>query len=210
MRQVLFTVVFCFCLCKVSAQDIATVFINMPDQHIPQLEDAWRKDLVDLYQSGKEARLKNTMNGESILREMTKDYLLLRSTERTTVELKLLPLVNNTHIVCMITTVEGPVADSKVEFYTTAWQQLEAAELYTPVEMEWFLKKEINRNSEDYKHAVSRLDMHLFKYRLSANDLTMTATYMTPEYLSKEDRDKVSSFLKDLPKVYTWTKSRFE
>ena len=37
----------------------------MPDQYIPQLEHAWRKDLVDLYTSGKESRLKNTMNGFS-------------------------------------------------------------------------------------------------------------------------------------------------
>lgn len=66
----------------------------MPDQYIPQLEHAWRKDLVDLYTSGKESRLKNTMNGFSTLQKLTNDYLLLQTTERSTVEMKLLPLVN--------------------------------------------------------------------------------------------------------------------
>lgn len=92
------------------------LFISMPDQNIPQLENAWRKDLVDLYKSGKDATLKNTMNGSSSLKKLTSDYLLLQATERSSIEMKLLPLVNNTNVICMIRTVNGPVADSQIEF----------------------------------------------------------------------------------------------
>ena len=96
-------------LCGLRAQDMASVFTAMPNQYIPQLEDAWRK----------EARLKNTMNGYSTLLNLTDDYLCLRTTDRSEVEMKLLPLVNNTFVVCMVTTVEGPVADSRIAFFTT-------------------------------------------------------------------------------------------
>ena len=61
-------IVLLLCLLLVSvlplkAQDMAAVFIAMPDEYVPQLEDAWRKDLVDLYRSNEKARLKNNMNG---------------------------------------------------------------------------------------------------------------------------------------------------
>ena len=104
------------------AQDMATVFTNMPDEYVPHLESAWRKDLIDLYNTGKSASLKNTMNGTSALLKLTENYLLLQSTERSTIEIKLLPLINNTSIVCMITTVNAPIADSRVAFFTTEWK----------------------------------------------------------------------------------------
>ena len=96
MRRVIVTLLICVFALGMNAQDMTSVFTAMPDQYIPQLEHAWRKDLVDLYTSGKESRLKNTMNGFSTLQKLTNDYLLLQTTERSTVEMKLLPLVNNT------------------------------------------------------------------------------------------------------------------
>lgn len=192
------------------AQDMATLFSSMPDQYIVQLESAWRKDLIDLYNSGKEARLQNTMNGYSVLEKLTSDYLLLQSTERTTIEMKMLPLVNNTYIICMITTVSGPAPDSRIAFYTTDWQPLEALDLYAPVEAGWFIRESANKNSDAFLDATSRLDMDLVRYSLSPDANTLTATYATPLYLSKEEREKVKPFLKDEPKVYMWERSHFQ
>ena len=87
MRRVIVTLLICVFALGMNAQDMTSVFTAMPDQYIPQLEHAWRKDLVDLYTSGKESRLKNTMNGFSTLQKLTNDYLLLQTTERSTVEM---------------------------------------------------------------------------------------------------------------------------
>ena len=103
MRKWVF-MLFLFCSFSAMAQDMAAVFVAMPDEYAPQLEDAWRKDLVDLYRSKEEARLKNNMNGYAKLVKLTDDYLLLESTERTTIEMKLLPLVNNTFVICKVYT----------------------------------------------------------------------------------------------------------
>ncbi len=186
------------------------VFVAMPDQYVPQLENAWRKDLIDLYKSGKEAKLKNTMNGFSNLKKLTDDYLLLQVTDRSTVEMKLLPLVNDTYVVCMVTTVCGPVPDSRVEFFTTDWKPLEAADLYTPVPAEWFVKDDADKNRTAFIEATARLDMDLRKYSLSPDDRTLTVEYTTPRYLTKAERRQVEPFLKAEPKVYTWEKSHFK
>ena len=150
------------------------------------------------------------MNGFSTLKKLTDDYLLLQVTDRSTVEMKLLPLVNDTYVVCMVTTVCGPVPDSRVEFFTTDWKPLEAADLYTPVPAEWFVKDDADKNRTAFIEATARLDMDLRKYSLSPDDRTLTVEYTTPRYLTKAERRQVEPFLKAEPKVYTWEKSHFK
>lgn len=210
MKRLILSILLSVFVMGVKAQDMATLFVAMPDQNIPQLENAWRKDIIDLYNSGKEAKLKNTMNGFSVLQKLTSDYLSLQSTERTTIDMKLLPLVNNTYVICVVTTVNGPAPDSQIEFYTTEWTPLDASDLFSPVSADWFIKEDADRNSNAFIDATSRLDMDLITYSLSPDDLTLTETFTTPLYLSKADREKVQPFLKDSPRVFTWEKFHFK
>mgnify|MGYP000535548494 FL=1 len=137
----------------------------------------------------------NTMNGFSTLQKLTNDYLLLQTTERSTVEMKLLPLVNNTYVVCMISTVNGPVPDSRIEFFTTNWEPLATSDLFTQPTSDWYIKQGIDKKDEAYQEAASHLDMDLIQYRLSPDDQTLTAIYTTPQYLSQEAREKIEPYL---------------
>jgi len=192
------------------AQDMASLFAGMPDRYLPQLETAWRKDLIDLYNSGKEARLENMISGHSELKKLTPDYLLLQISERSTWEMKLLPLVNNTTIICVVSTVYGPVPDSQVMFFSPEWEPLEAEDLFNPVTANWFIKGDADKESAAYLDAISRLDMELIHYQLDPESLKLTAVYTTPEYLNKEEREKVTAYIKTEPKVYTWEKFQFK
>jgi hypothetical protein len=189
---------------------MASLFAGMPDHYLPQLEAAWRKDLIDLYNSGKKARLENMLSGYSELKKLTPDYLLLQTTERSTLEMKLLPLVNNTHIICVVSTVYAPASDSKVSFFSPEWEPLDAGDLFGPPAADWFIKEGADKRDEAYSDAVSRLDMELIRYQLDPESFKLTASYTTSEYLSKEDREKVASYLHTGPKVYTWEKYRFK
>lgn len=210
LKKIMAVCGFMVCSFSLCAQDMAEVFITMPNEYLPQLEDAWRKDLVDLYRSGEKARLKNGMNGMSELVKLTKDYLLLQSTERTTVEMKLLPLVNNTFVICRIVTLEGPVKDSRVTFFSPEWKPLHAEDLWSPVSSDWFRRTDVDTTSVNYGEAISQLDMELFYYQLSSDDYTLTQTYTTPAYTDQETQKKLRAYLKEEPKVYTWTKSYFK
>ncbi|MDR1115852.1 MAG: DUF3256 family protein [Tannerella sp.] len=210
MKRLIFSLLFISGTFCSFAQRMEELFIKMPEGIVIQLEEAWRKDLVDLYKSGKAATLENMMQGRSTLLKLTDNYLLLQSTECSTVEMKLLPLVNNTYIICMITTVSAPVADSRVDFYTTDWSILPTGELYTPVTADRFLKDDIDHSSIAFSDANALLDIFLVKYSLDADNNTLTAEYTTPLYLDEESRRKVVPVLKDVPKIYEWKLSRFE
>ena len=200
-------------ICSVAlaeAQTVEELFVKMPDGLITQLEEAWRKDLVDLYKSGRHASLENTMQGKSTLQKLTDDYMLLQSTEHSTVELKLLPLVNNTHIVCMIETVFGPVADSRVSFYSTEWEGLSSDGLFVPVAEDWFFRDDVDRLSKEFLDITARLDMCLVKYSFCAENTNLIAEYMTPVYIGEEYQKLVETVLKATPKTYEWKFGRFE
>ena len=199
----------CSVVCA-NAQNMEDIFVKMPDDLVVQLEEAWKKDLIDLYKSGKIATLENTMQGKSTLQKLTNNYILLQSTEHSTVELKLLPLVNNTYIICMIETAFAPVADSRVSFYTTEWQELPSDGIFIPVAEDWFWKDDVNRLSPEFESASSRLDMFLVKYSLSAEDTSLIAEYMTPLYIDEESQKEVKVLLKTTPKVYEWKSGRFD
>jgi len=196
----------CFILAA-KAQKMEDYFVQMPNDLIVQLEEAWRKDLVDSYKAGKPAVLENTMQGKSILKKLSDHYLLLQSTESSTVELKMFSLVNNTFVICMIETVYAPVADSRVSFYSTDWQLLPSDGIFTPVAEEWFWKDDLDTTTLGY---LPQTDIFLVKYSLSDEDTTLTAEYMTPYFLDDETQQLVKPLLKAEPKTYQWKSGRFE
>ena len=211
MNKIIISILLVFSVITTGAQKMEDVFVKMPEDIIVQLEEAWRKDLVDLYNSGKSAILENTMQGKSTLQKLTGDYLLLQSTEHSTVELKLLPLVNNTFIICMVETVYAPIADSRVSFYTTEWYPLPADGLYTTVTENMLLKEkaELSQSELDIAYAPGS-DIFLVKYILDAEDATLTAEYTTPQYFDEEGRSKIMSLLKTDSIIYKWNSGRFE
>ena len=134
MKQLIISMLLAACtIVGVGAQDMAELFVKMPDEYTIGLEDAWRKDLVNLYRAGKEAKLQNMMQGASQLMKLTPDYLKIQTSGRSTVELRRLPLVNHTWIICMVTTVSAPVSDSRIHFFTTDWKPLPDDNLYSPI-----------------------------------------------------------------------------
>ena len=210
MKRIAFYILLLFCLTPLRAQDLSTAFMNMPKDLLPHLEDDGRKALVDMYLSDKDARLQNKMGGFTSLKKLTSNYMFLQLTERSTLEMKMLPLVNDTHIICRIETMKGPVADSKVTFYSTEWKLLDSSEMLKLMPAAWFIREDVDKNSFSYIESVPQLDMVMFQLKLSPEDNSLTQIYTTPEYLDKETQKKLKPFLKEKPKVFTWNQSKFK
>jgi len=207
MKRYITVIIFICFLSAANAQKMEDYFIRMPNDYIVMLEEAWRKDLVEIYKSGKPAVIENAMRGKSVLMKLTDQYLLLQSTAHSTVELKLLSLVNNTSIICMIETVYAPVADSRVSFYSTEWERLASDDIFTPVSNDWFWEEDADSSSLGYGQ---QSEMFLLKYSLSDEATTLTAEYMTPFLLDEEAQRLVKPYLRVDPKMYKWKSGRFE
>ena len=209
MKRLYLIYILCMC-CWLGgrAQELRSMFVAMPDSVLPLLTKTNRMDCIDFLDSNMKAEVKNRFNNTSELKVLTKDYLELQLTSQSSVEMKLLPMNDSVKVVCMVHTVCGPVCDSEITFYDTQWKQLPSKNFITLPEVDRFYY--LNTNEESYATVRKAADMYLMKANLSSEASTLTFIYTTPEYLSKEDREKLELYLRKEPIVYQWGEGRFQ
>ncbi len=209
MKRLYLIYILCLC-CWLGgrAQELRSLFVAMPDSVLPLLTKTNRMDCIDFLDSNMKAEVKNRFNKTSELKVLTKDYLELQLTSQSSVEMKLLPMNDSVKVVCMVHTVCGPVCDSEITFYDTQWKQLPSKNFITLPEVDRFYY--LNTNEESYATVRKAADMYLMKANLSSEASTLTFIYTTPEYLSKEDREKLELYLRKEPIVYQWGEGRFQ
>ena len=198
-----------FCVMSVVAQDMKTVFVAMPDSVTPLLTKVNREDCIDFLDSNMKAVVKNRFGNVAEMKVLTDDYVLMQTSEVGTLEMKLLPLADSTKVICMVKTVNVPVADSSVRFYTSDWsQQLDVKEFLQLPSMDAFFLQNDSLKDEAIL-TRKKADMHLMKAQLSKEDTSLTFTYTTPDYLNEEDREKLSPHLRKESIVLRWSEGKF-
>lgn len=198
-----------FCVMSVVAQDMKTVFVAMPDSVTPLLTKVNREDCIDFLDSNMKAVVKNRFGNVAEMKVLTDDYVLMQTSEVGTLEMKLLPLADSTKVICMVKTVNVPVADSSVRFYTSDWsQQLDVKEFLQLPSMDAFFLPNDSLKDEAIL-TRKKADMHLMKAQLSKEDTSLTFTYTTPDYLNEEDREKLSPHLRKESIVLRWSEGKF-
>lgn len=106
------------------AQDLKTLFVALPDSLSPLLTEVNRADFGDFLESGMKAEVKNRFGNMSEMTKLTSDYLFLKTTSASTLELKLLPLNDSVKVICAVSTYSAPAADSHIAFYDMKWHEL--------------------------------------------------------------------------------------
>lgn len=210
MKKTLFIIgMWLACVLSLHAQDMKALFIAMPDSVAPLLTKVNREDFVDFLASDMKAEVKNRFGKPSELKKLTDDYLFLQTTERSSMEMKLLPLNDSVKVVCVVNTVCGPACDSSIRFYDTQWQQLAQDDFIQLPAMDVFYLPVDTAITEAYIAVREKADMELVKASLSAEKPEITFTYTTPDYLAKAEREKLAPFLKKEAVVYRWKEGRF-
>jgi hypothetical protein len=194
---------------SVVAQDMKSVFVAMPDSVTPLLTKVNREDCIDFLDSNMKAVVKNRFGNVAEMKVLTDDYVLMQTSEVGTLEMKLLPLADSTKVICMVKTVNVPVADSSVRFYTSDWsQQLDVKEFLQLPSMDAFFLPNDSLKDEAIL-TRKKADMHLMKAQLSKEDTSLTFTYTTPDYLNEEDREKLLPHLRKEPIILRWQDGKF-
>jgi len=202
-----------FLMSPLSAQTAKQLFRAMPDSILPLLTANNRADCTDFMDSKMKAEVVNAFKEKSQMTEMTNDYIALRLSEASTWQMKLLPTNDSTKIICVINTVEGPVADSRIAFYDTNWAPYKTENyIKLPTTDDFFKAPQTNDENDSifiqYTNARRKCDMCLVKMDLSKEDNSLTATFTTPYYIDKTAIKDMKPFLCDVIK-YSWAKQKF-
>ena len=209
MKRRLLIIVGFFCALSVGAQEMRTVFISMPDSIAPLLTKVNKEDCVDFLDSKMKAEVTNRFGGKSEMKELTKDYVLIQTTPSSSMEMKLLPVNDSIKVVCMVKTVYASACDSQIHFYTSDWsKKIDGKEfLQIPSVDTFFLPND--STAEEIVLIKKKAVMHLMKASLSKDTHSLAFVYTTPDYLNKEERDKLLSYLRKEPIVLQWQDGKF-
>lgn len=211
MKRIL-ALIFVLYVCGIAgrAQDLKTLFVTMPDSLSPLLTEVNRADFADFLESGMKAEVKNRFGKISEMTRLTSDYLFLKTTSASTLELKLLPLNDSVKVICAVSTYSAPAADSQIAFYDTGWHELPFSDfLQLPQENEFYLKPASVAQADSLKNLRAYADMYLWKAELSAEEPVIMFTYTTPDYLDKETANDLKPYLKSRPVCQEWKGGRF-
>lgn len=195
-------------LLQAGAQNLMRNWLSlMPDSVMPLLTKNNRLDFVDFLDARMEAVVSNRLEGKSRMDTLTDDYLLIHYTGTTDIAMKLLPVNDTADVLCMVTTVKAPVADSRIAFYDAEWQPLEVVDYIHEPSMDDFRPEQ---QGDSVQWAWSKIDIFFRTYRLDAGNTELKCVLTTPDYLSKEDRKEVVPYLRQEPLIYRWTDGKYQ
>lgn len=181
MKKILFVIGVLLCCTGMKAQDMKSLFVALPDSLSPLLTKVNRADFGDFLASNMKAEVKNRLGNTSEMLKLTDDYLVLRLSEVSTVEMKLLPLNDSVKVICVVHTFKGPASDSRISFYDTSWKQLSADKFLTlPVENAFYKTPASEAQADSLQNLRVRADMFLLKANLSETDTTLSLRILLP------------------------------
>lgn len=183
-------------------------FKAMPDSLTPLLTEVNKADCIDFLESKMKAEVTNRLGQKSEMTELAPDYIRMQMTSRSFWQMKMLDVNDSTRVVCTISTVNGPVPDSDVCFYTTDWQELSASAFLQMPVLEDFLSVPDSLNDNGVRQAMSQADMTLVMANLSSKNDTLTFTFTTSRYMDSEANEVLKPFIRPVLK-YVWREGRF-
>ena len=181
---------------SLQAQNMKELFVAMPDTLVPLLTKVNREDFGDFLASKMKAEVRNRFGKTSEMTELTDDYLYLKMTSVSSMEMKLLPLKDSLKVICVVQTYQAPVSDSKVRFYDTDWKPLEASRFIDLPADSLFFRTPANKvQADSLQNLRTHTDISLQEARL--------------DYLDKATSANLQAYLIRKPLRYVWENGRF-
>ena len=186
-------------------QNIGDLFKSMPSELLLGVSEGNKTML--LVDSG-ETTVPYAL-GEIKKLKQSSDYLLIKTSDIGTTQLKLLPITQDSSIVCIVKTVCAEACDSHISFYTTEWKKIETDTLLPELSRKIFFDSS-KKEMENYKYAVSL--HHIFPvsatFSESGSDLTLTFNYKS--LLADDQIAEIKPFLKSDSIILKWEKGTFK
>lgn len=188
------------------AENLRTLFLNMPDSIMPTLTRSDRMDFLDFKDIGMKARATNKLGGESVMTELSERMLSVTTSGSGKVDMVLLPRKNGSNLICIIKTVTARYDDSRLEFYNENWTPVDAKQLIKLPRFDDYLTREaLRQDSLSYFKKLSILRLQ----SITAVENALEFRYTSLDYIG-EDADRYRSWIKSDPIIYTWTGKRFK
>lgn len=183
-------------------------FINIPDTILPLISRSTRMDMLDYFRVDSTYRATNEMGGYSSLEKVSGDYLKVRISDVSTLELKVLPWGKSGRVIASVYTICGPAADSELRFFSPDMKPVKCQKFFKLPELKDFFS--IPKGSlTKMKEIEAMVPFPTIEYDLSENSCDLTGRLTAGEYINQDDYNIMKLFLR--PSLqWRWNGSKFE
>ena len=192
------------------AQSIQDVVKNIPEDNIFGLSSSTVQFLLE--NPSDSIRKTSSYLSDNVSRDLiSKDYARIRTSKVGTTEMKLLPLINDTKVICILKTICATICDSQLFFFTDKWKPVDTANLLPAINIEWFMTTDdILKDTDNYKYVYNLLKRSLpLKYELNTQNNTLALSIDPSLFMDKQSFSELENYFNLTPKVLQWNKTTF-
>jgi len=106
------------------AKPMKALWLSMPDSLAAYLSKAAREEGINLLEMKLVPEMRNQFGNPSKIDTLTNEYISVTLSEKSSMQMRLLPTEGGDSIVCVAKTYSGPLKDSSVSLYTQDWGKL--------------------------------------------------------------------------------------
>lgn len=214
MKILLFIAILLGNVLAASAQKaLKDVLREMPEHVIPYINDEQRDEISKFTGVNDTVRVKNMLNGFTAVDVSGDDYARIILNESMSLQLKLLDLNDTARIICMVKTVEKPVKESCVSFYSTDWRKL-ASSFGLPVYggadelLGAFIQRPDTMPEARFEYLRSCIEPVILNATMKPDENIITFSLSIPFDTKDDGDDEIKAIIKQ--KSYKWSGDIFK
>ena len=194
-----------------SASDTLTagdVFVRLPLKTLDILSKTTRMDMLDYYAADSIYKAHNGMEGISELVIVRPDYLDVKITPVTRMQILTFDSGKNPAAMTLYTIgLEGQAYDTDVAFFDASMQELPRKKyLQYPDLLDFFDVKE-----KEVKDKIENIiPFPTIEFIPSPDNKDLQAKLTVGEFLGREDNDYIKKYMKSEPLIYRWNGKKYD
>ncbi len=190
-----------------AVEPAAQLFVSMPDSLVPSIEVNRRKDLIDLFHAGQEARVDNKLGGSTTMTLLQDNSLTIDLSQQSQMALHLYPTQHGDTLIALVNTVCGPAADSRIRFFDSSWQELPTAKHIRPLSTSDFFIFPDSLTQTRKNEILQATGIYLVEYTFEP-DGAICVRPSWGKYLDPESFNKIKPYLRQSITLH-WNGNKF-
>lgn len=185
-------------------------FVEMPDAMLDILDRSTRLDMLDYYDADSLWKAPNALDGHSVLKMVTQDFIEVQVTDVTTLQIRVFPRAGKGSCIvatCYTIASDGVSNDSELRFFDACMKELPAKDFFKPLKLQDFF--DIPKGSLTSMNEIREMvPFSTVEYNLEADKPEITAHLTVKEYINQDDIKILELFQKPLLR-FEWNGKKF-
>lgn len=191
---------------------VKDVIKTMPEDIIPYLQDEQWAEIYNFMESKDTLEVKNALNGMTSIDSISESFAKISLNKITEMQIKLLPCNDTTEIICLVKTINRPVKESTVQFFSTNWDYIDDDfNLPNPGDMDaitgLFMERPDSMSEDKFQELSSYMEPVMINADISGADNTIIYNLSLP-FIPNDKSEEIKAIIKQ--NTFKWDGGRFK